>query len=83
MIILRNLAVRLAKCRTVGENGATCMSDTEYLRARAQQELRAASNSTNRRTREIHLELADAYAFRVREQQAMERRALFALVETD
>jgi len=59
------------------------MSDTEYLHARAQQELRAASNSTNRRIRDIHLELADAYAFRVREQQAIERRALFAPVETD
>jgi len=59
------------------------MSDTDYLSVRAQQELCAAKNSTDRRTREIHLELADAYAFRVREQQAMERRALFAFVETD
>ena len=83
MIMLANLAARLARRRAAGGNGATCMSDTEYLRVRAQQELRAASNSTSRRTRDIHLELADAYAFRVREQQAMERLALFTLVETD
>lgn len=83
MIMLPNLTARLARGRAVGENGATCMSDTEYLSVRAQEELRAARNSTDRRTREIHLELADAYAFRVREQQAIERRALFAVAETD
>lgn len=52
-----------------------CMSDTAYLSARAQEELRAASNSTDRRTREIHLQLADAYAFRMREELAIARRS--------
>ena len=83
MIRLPHLAARLGSGRAAGEKGATFMSDTEYLRVRAQQELCAARNSTDRRTREVHLELADAYAFRARETQAMERRALFAVVETD
>ena len=43
------------------------MSDAEYLAARAQQELVAAMLSSDRRVREVHLELADAYAFRLRE----------------
>ena len=59
------------------------MSDTAYLSARAQEELRAASNSTDRRTREVHLQLADAYAFRLREELAIARRSDFRLVAPD
>jgi len=59
------------------------MSDTEYLTVRAEQELRAAINSTDHRAREIHLELADAYAFRLREQRAIERRAGFLLLDAE
>lgn len=43
------------------------MSDAEYFAERAQQELRAAIRTSDRRVRQIHLELADAYAFRLRE----------------
>jgi hypothetical protein len=57
------------------------MSNTEYLSLRAQEELRAAMKSTDRRAREIHLELADAYSFRLREERAIERRSNFMLVE--
>jgi hypothetical protein len=51
------------------------MSNIEYLSVRAQEEFRAAINSTDRRVREIHLELADAYAFRLREERAVEHQA--------
>ena len=43
------------------------MSDAEYLTARARQELSAAMRASDPRVRQIHLELADAYAFRLRE----------------
>ena len=59
------------------------MSDTAYFSARAQEELRAAGNSTDPRTREIHLQLADAYAFRLREELAIARRSDFGLVASD
>jgi hypothetical protein len=49
------------------------MSNSEYLSLRAQFELRAAIHSVDRRVREIHLELADAYAFRLREESAIEQ----------
>jgi hypothetical protein len=45
------------------------MVDADYFAERAAQELRAAMRSSDRRVREIHLELADAYAFRLREAQ--------------
>lgn len=43
------------------------MTDAEYLTERAAQELRAAMQAPNRRVREVHLELANAYSFRLRE----------------
>jgi hypothetical protein len=43
------------------------MSDAEYLVMRAHQELNAAMRSSDRRVRSVHLELADGYAFRLRE----------------
>jgi len=45
------------------------MRDADYFAERAAQELRAAMRSSDRRVREVHLELADAYAFRLREAQ--------------
>ena len=56
------------------------MSDAEYLTERAVQELSAAMRSSDARVREIHLELADAYTFKVREMQRQERRSRFMLV---
>lgn len=56
------------------------MSDAEYLTERAFQELTAAMRSSDARVREIHLELADAYAFKLREVQRLERRSRFMLV---
>jgi hypothetical protein len=58
------------------------MSDREYLVARAEQELRAAVAASNERVREIHLQLADAYAFRIREMRALERRSEMQVVES-
>ena len=51
------------------------MSDADYLIVRAQQELQAAMSAFDKRVREIHLELADAYAFKLRETMRLERRA--------
>ena len=51
------------------------MLDADYFAARASQELRAASQCSDRRVREVHLELADAYAFRLRETQREIRNA--------
>jgi hypothetical protein len=45
------------------------MIDADYFAQRAAQELRAAMCSSDGRVREVHLELADAYAFRLREAQ--------------
>jgi hypothetical protein len=42
------------------------MSDAEYLIARAHQELSAAMRASDARVRQVHLELVDAYAFRLR-----------------
>lgn len=60
--------------------GERRMSDAEYLTERAFQELRAATRASDLRVRDIHLELADAYAFRLRELQRQERRSQFMLV---
>jgi hypothetical protein len=49
------------------------MSDAEYLVQRAHDELIAAMKSSDHRVREIHLELADAYAFRLSEMKRLER----------
>ena len=58
------------------------MSDTEYLVARAEQELKAAIAASDRRVRDVHLELADAYAFRLREAKAIERRSAFQFLDS-
>lgn len=56
-----------------GEDRRRRMSDAEYLTARAHQELNAAMHSSDQRVREVHLELADAYAFRLREEKRSQR----------
>lgn len=53
------------------------MSDADYLIERAHQELNAAMRTSDPRVRELHLELADAYAFRLREVKRQERRSAF------
>jgi hypothetical protein len=58
------------------------MSDAEYLIARAQQELRAAMRAPDARVRQIHLELADAYSFRLR-QMKRDFRPKVGLVSRD
>lgn len=50
------------------------MSDADYLAERAHQELNAARRSTDRRVRNRHLELADAYAFKLRETRRQEQK---------
>ena len=50
------------------------MFDAVYLIERAHQELNAAMKSTDLRVRNRHLELADAYCFRLREVQRQERQ---------
>jgi len=56
------------------------MSDADYLTERAHQELNAAMRTTDARVRERHLELADAYAFRLRELKREEQRSELALL---
>lgn len=51
------------------------MFDAVYLTERARQEKAAAMRSSNLRVRSLHLELADAYAFRARELERQERRS--------
>jgi hypothetical protein len=43
------------------------LADADYLIDRTQQELRAAIAAIDLRVRNVHLKLADAYAFRLRE----------------
>jgi hypothetical protein len=56
-------------------------SDTQYLRARAEQEREAAGSATDKRARARHLELAAEYIFRIREIEALERRSAYRLVD--
>lgn len=51
------------------------MGDAEYLIKRKQQELEAALRASDARVRHVHLELADAYAFRLNQTKRLERRA--------
>jgi hypothetical protein len=51
------------------------MMDADYLTERAHQELNAAMRSSDLRVRNRHLELADAYAFRLREVRRQEQFA--------
>jgi hypothetical protein len=53
------------------------MSDADYFAERAHQELLAAMRSPDRRVRERHLELADAYTFRLSEERRSTRVQLF------
>lgn len=57
------------------------MVDADYFAERAAQELRAAMRSSNRRVRDVHLELADAYAFRLREAQRQTGNAVLLDVD--
>jgi hypothetical protein len=50
------------------------MLEDEYLISRAQQELRAAMGSSDRRVRMVHLELADAYSCKL--QKSHEKRSV-------
>jgi len=59
------------------------MSDAEYLEARAAEELTAAFATSDQRVRLRHLELADAYAFRLREAKAVEARGKMRLAPAD
>jgi hypothetical protein len=53
------------------------MQNAEYFAERAHQELLAAMRAPDRRVRERHLELADAYAFRLSEERRSTRVQLF------
>ena len=57
------------------------MSDADYLIERAQQELNAATRSLDARVRQVHLELADAYAFRLREVRRQEQPSVLHVVD--
>jgi hypothetical protein len=59
------------------------MSDAEYLETRAAQELAAAIATRDSRVRLRHLELADAYASRLREAKAVEARGQMRPVTAD
>lgn len=50
------------------------MWDAEYLTKREQRELDAAFKATDQRVRQLHLELADAYTFRLNEAKRLQRR---------
>jgi len=64
---------RLAWGKPSAMDGGRRMRDADYFAGRATQELKAAMRSSDRRVREVHLELADAYAFRLRETQREHR----------
>jgi hypothetical protein len=51
------------------------MGDAEYLIKREQQELEAALRASDARVRQVHLELANAYTFRVNQTKRLEQRA--------
>ena len=51
------------------------MSDAEFLIKREQQELEAALQASDKRVRQVHLDLADAYTRRADEAKRLERRA--------
>lgn len=57
------------------------MSDAEYFTERAHQEINAALHAADRRVRDVHLELADAYAFRLREMARQQLRPGSQLVD--
>lgn len=77
-----SLVLRFAWGKEARTDGGSRMSDVEYLAQRAQQELVAAMGSSDRRTREIYLELADAYSFRLHEQRRARPFAERALLQT-
>jgi len=52
------------------------MSEAEYLIKREQQELEAALQASDKRVRQVHLDLADAYTSRVNEAERLERRTV-------
>ena len=70
----------MGQARYGGPLGSFRMLDADYLANRAAQELAAAIKASDNRVRERHLELADAYAFRLRECEAIERRSEMRLV---
>lgn len=49
------------------------MSVLEYLIKREQQELKAALKSSDWSVRQLHLEMANAYTFRIEEMKRLER----------
>jgi hypothetical protein len=59
------------------------MFEAEYLIKREQQELDAALRASDLRVRQVHLELADAYTFRLNEAKRLKRLAeLKSVAET-
>jgi predicted nucleic acid-binding protein len=54
------------------------MSNAEYLIQRAHQELKAAIRASDERVRDVHLELADAYAFQLSETRRQEQSKPFS-----
>jgi len=56
------------------------MLNAKYLTERAQQELRAAMASADTRVRHVHLELANAYLFRLEESKRLARKTEMQLV---
>ena len=52
-------------------------SDSTYYSRRAAEERAAALEATNIRVQDRHLELAQAYEYRVREMAKLERRSVF------
>jgi len=52
------------------------MLEAEYLIKREQQELEAALQASDKRVRQVHLDLADAYTSRVNEAERLERRTV-------
>jgi len=73
LILWITLAERLARGKSaMARARGRRMSETEYLVARAEQELRAALTASDERAREVHRQLADAYTHRLREMRALE-----------
>ena len=57
------------------------MSDADYLTLRAAQELRAAAIASDRRVMDRHLEMADAYAYRLSVTRQVQRQSKAELLK--
>lgn len=79
---LTNPRRRLGRGQSPGADRGRGMSNVEYFAERAHQELLAAIRAPDRRVRERHLELADAYTFRLIEEKRSSRMQLVMTPET-